>query len=234
MRRRVLASMGKPLPYDERLDYISSTGSCRIETNVVPQFPFIFEAEYRNDVAKPDRYLCAMFQDSGNFRWYCCSVNDSVWYAACGSNPGGIKQFNDGSFHRIRSEFSESGGKFFVDGLKIQDFTCDFAGTPTMTLWLFDRHIFRDDGFYYACIGSLKNARITSGGVLVRDYIPCLKNGHAELYDSVNGVFATRHGEFAAPVSSRGGGTKCLTSSSRSWWRSRASRLTSHRWEVAA
>lgn len=76
----------------------------------------------------------------------------------------------------------------------------DQSFTSPVSLYLFAANVNGDAGVYTPM--ALRYCKIWENGVLVRDYIPAIDNGHIGLWDNVSGSFFAdaAGGEFIAPI----------------------------------
>ena len=170
---RFFLMTGMP-PYDSRLASLTSDGKAYIDTGFVPTVDsdIRVKAECGNDVAP--------FGVSQ--RAYLFRNTDTGWFCGFAGNTTGSFTISPKSTAAQEYWLNSTGA--YIDG------TCRFAFDPTSfsgststTLTLFAR---KDNGLSSVnkqgnC--TIYSAQLHDGGELVHDYVPCVKDGVATMYD---------------------------------------------------
>ena len=175
---RFFLMTGMP-PYDSRLASLTSDGKAYIDTGFVPTVDsdIRVKAECGNDVApfgvSKRAYL---FRNTDEGLWYCGFAGSTT-----GSNTTGSFNFRPNT---AAQEYWLNSTGAYLDG------TCRFAFDPTSfsgssstTLTLFARKAYDSPSVNKQGSCTIYSAQLRDGGELVHDYVPCVKDGVATMYD---------------------------------------------------
>ena len=170
-------------PYDNRIEYLESTGTQYINTGIVPDGATgisIKLAAYDNT----DSYAVGLRDTSSNTRW-CIGHSTSGWYWGYGS------YLNSGT--RITALAVDSklnwmtDGKFYVsDGLSEKEYTLpDLSFTPSNNIRLFGSA--GVSGTYTKWSGKIYSVQISQGSAIIMDLIPVRIGLTGYMYDKISG-----------------------------------------------
>ena len=175
---RFFLMTGMP-PYDSRLASLTSDGKAYIDTGFVPTVDsdIRVKAECGKDIApfgvSKRAYL---FRNTDEGLWYCGFAGSTT-----GSNTTGSFNFRPNT---AAQEYWLNSTGAYLDG------TCRFAFDPTSfsdptltTLTLFARKVDGSSSVNKQGSCTIYSAQLRDGGELVHDYVPCVKDGVATMYD---------------------------------------------------
>ena len=173
---------GKEMPYGTACSFIRATGAQYVDTGVVPDAKT--EIVLRMKLVGKNTIPSFGVEDA----FYCFGSPNQFW-GFFGAN-GSFAWTNDNDWHTLR--FGPNGA--FIDGVE----KLPASGIlPTMehekhgrTLPLFGRIRLSDGKIAWLQDDmSLALAKIVRDGVVLRNYLPCVKDGVAGLYDQVSRQF---------------------------------------------
>ena len=179
-------------PYAKRLEYIESTGTQWIDTQVRGKVGVETEMDVAC-VTMNDNTILGCRKDGGDTRFYPVHWANSKWWK--GWLRGGVywstsPEITIGQKYHVRSVFKSGTQAFYVDGVS--------KGTPTtetssfdsgINMYLFAANKYGTDVFQQAK-ARVYSAKIWLDGDLKRDFVPCKdENGVACLYDLVSGAY---------------------------------------------
>jgi len=176
-------------PYDVRLKSLrSASAGPYIDTGLVPTT----NTDIRVTAYHPGD--TAPFGVEGKFYLFCNNPQEATghWYSGF---FGAIGSYNLKNIPNHPYEHWLNATGAYVDGYCVAAFDpAQITTTTTSTLTLFAR---RGDGT--STVGkqgdcTIYSAQVRESGVLVHDYIPCLKNGVATMYDRATGNFCSNAG----------------------------------------
>lgn len=180
------------------LPYIASSGTQYINTGVIG----------KNGI---DVELCVFFTESfsdWHFLLGSCLANADHSYII-GINAlrtitiqRGTNIWYDASYtFNLNTDYTIKivGTHLYINGEDVCSVS-DQSFTSPVSLYLFAANVNGDAGVYTPM--ALRYCKIWENGVLVRDYIPVIENGHAGLWDNVSETFYSdaSGGEFIAPT----------------------------------
>ena len=190
--RAFLACKEPSHPY-EQLSSLSSNGDDDkhgqyIDTGIVPDGTTKIElrAKRLNKAGNCEFGVYAkyyMFQTLGD--------TGAIWYMFLGSdgNVAKVANLNDLQPHTL--VFGPDGG--YVDNKTVVAGPLTATNTTDLTMTLFARRVDKET-VKKRISAEISYAKIWQGGKLVRDYIPCEKNGVGYFYDLVEGKFYENEG----------------------------------------
>ncbi|MBR1608874.1 MAG: hypothetical protein IJ678_04580 [Kiritimatiellae bacterium] len=209
-------------PYAKRLEYIESSGSQWIDTEVRGKAGVEAEIDVAC-VTMGDNTVLGCRKDGGDTRFYPVHWANSKWWK--GWLRGGVywSQTADialGTRYHVRSVFKSGEQAFYVDGVS--------KGTPTSETSTFDSgldmYLFAANqygsGVFQQAKARVYAAKIWLDGVLQRDFVPCEdENGEACLYDLVSGEYFRNGGSgtFAKGSEMPAGFTVAAASAACNW-----------------
>ena len=192
---------------DKFVRYVESTGSQYVDTGVTGRYNTRIEMQFEwMNIAEQMMLGCGDWSDSTRF--YACYCLNSDGNIATGqssyekvvytniANSTWNSWFEKNRVYDYAIEFTAKDGdgnstrKIVIDGIKFRNETTAAVDTGK-NLYLFAHN--RGSEVRYYSKARCYRLRIwqgtTAGGeqVLVRDFIPCMKNGRAGLYDAVSG-----------------------------------------------
>ena len=178
--------------YDKRLEYVSSTGTQYVDTGIIGSSNTVIEIDMAGLSAVAN---VAMFGaiNSENRHFMAMRYNNALRfiYGTSGSS-GDISvpiSFGEHTRHQFRFSVSDGGNvKIDVDGVNKVDVDTGISSTTGLPMFLFGCN--RDSSFTYPATMSIYGCRIWKDGNLVRDYIPCMKDNRAALFDTVSHTLA--------------------------------------------
>ena len=184
-----------PHPYDHAIEYLESTGDQYVDTKITMRNPDSAELKFQTDTV------------SANTGIFGARTAANVNNIAIGHTPtmGVVLDYGTGSAYEDYRVFSGAGkaGTFEVylgpDRRQLDSETVHAVNNEVwpdspvklrteQSAYLFGRHDSSGLGWKAAKI-KLYFARITRFGRYVRNFIPCVKDGTARLYDAVNNIF---------------------------------------------
>lgn len=185
---RVLWKSADGFPYDREVAYVRSSGKAYMLTDWIPtrQTDVTVAGRADNDVC-----LTGM---SGDFYFFRPTAFYYGFFGQAGSFGGNVDM---AAFHTLR--LGPEGA--FLDGeRKAGPFTeTTFTDTQKSLPLPFRRN--RNTGWVEKTGNAwIQSAQIRERGELVRDFVPCVSNDVAGLYDRVHGVFHASVGEAAFDV----------------------------------
>ena len=177
------ANISLPTGY-ARLRYIQSSGSLDyIDTGIYPDQNTTIEIDYQfTEISAQQR----LFGARGDL-WLEMYINANLKYAFNYKNTSSNSKSTgvDVAAGRQVLKFDGYNKVITLNGAQIADLSgYTVTNTASSTLGLFAPNTTYANKAYF----KLYSCKIYSSGVLVRDYIPCIYNSVAGLYDLVNGV----------------------------------------------
>ena len=185
-----------PIGYTE-VNFIKSTGTQYINTGVIPSQAsddLVVEMKYALSSASISSTDNMMFgatdqTDAGGFSFYFDVTSSKKAYMRTYAKTTGsyiVDTFYD-DYPSGTLKFSKDG--LYVDDVFVASSTPTIEGDLTYELYIFGRN--RDDVFNLPCPFTLEFCKIKKNGVLVRDFIPCIRDedGEVGLFDMVNKAF---------------------------------------------
>ena len=181
-------------PYDTLLDSLQSThtgttGGPYIDTGFVPNT--------NSDIRVKAKYSVDMAPFGiSSMVYFCCTENHPVtsgihWYGFFGDATSISSLPYGGNPH----EYWINASGAYLDGICRKTFDSSlFTRSTTHTMPLFGRRDNSDGIVKKQGPCTIYWAQIRQDGVLVRDYVPCVKDGVATLYDRVNQTVCTVEG----------------------------------------
>ena len=182
-----------PHPYDKAIAYLESTGDQYIDTKITMRYPDSAELKFQTDTVSVNTGIFGARTAAG-------SMNISVGHTA---SMGVVLDYGTGVAYEDYRTSSGAGtsGTFevyigpdrrqldseTVHALSPKEWT-DSTLATAQSAYLFGRHDASGLGWAAAKI-KLYSARITRFGLYVRNFIPCVKDGTAKLYDAANNIF---------------------------------------------
>ena len=187
------------LPYDHLVQGVASDGSlqCYVNTNYKPKGG---ETSIAVDfsVAELDNQYFFGTQHSGSFT-FCGYIagTSKKWSYACNDGAGDWKNANleataGRAVMTLDSTVVEDGvpkSRFSIttsSESKVAESTEARTKLANYTLTLFGRHS-SASAIDRGCAATIHSCSMTNLGVCVRDFVPCVSNGVAGLYDKING-----------------------------------------------
>ena len=170
---RFFLMTGMP-PYDSRLASLTSDGKAYIDTDFVPTVDsdIRVKAECGNDVAP--------FGVSK--RAYLFRNTDTGWYCGFAGNTTGSFTISPKSTAAQEYWLNSTGA--YIDGICRFAFDpTSFSGSSSTTLTLFARKTDGSSSVNKQGSCTIYSAQLRDGGELVHDYVPCVKDGVATMYD---------------------------------------------------
>ena len=181
---------------DKWVRYVESTGSQAINTGITGRYGTKAEMRVEWMTLDDNSFAGARTSGSGNDRLYLChSGGNGAILTGCGEWKNCQKNGKNCFYelnrrYTVVSEFSEKTSDntmqntVTVDGVKVYDASAPAFDTGR-SIAIFGCMVGGSPGYFSKarCYGF----KIWQDGNLVRDYIPCVKNHRAGLYDSVTG-----------------------------------------------
>ncbi len=251
MRRRVLASLGKHLPYDAEVEWLKSSGTQWIDTGIASQNNLVHEFRFDETESNNQRMVFG-FKEGNN--WYSPGMNDAHWggswfYVDFAGGETRIYNFYYPNRNGIyKFAFIDGNAYFNFNG--VTKWTSSAVGTYDGTARSLVFAVCRNGVPSLNAIGRMLWYRLSKSGIMLRDFIPVRftnERGETEgaMYDRVSGQLFRNAGTGAFVIGPDkvstevvvGGGTKCLTPRRLYRRSSRPSaRFCAHTsaWEVAA
>lgn len=173
--------------YDKRLEYVSSTGTQYVDTGIIGSSNTVIEIDMAGLSAVAN---VAMFGaiNSENRHFMAMRYNNALRfiYGTSGSS-GDISvpvSFGEHTRHQFRFSVSDGGNvKIDVDGVNKVDVDTGISSTTGLPMFLFGCN--RDSSLTYPATMSIYGCRIWKDGNIVRNYIPCMKDNRAALFDTI-------------------------------------------------
>ncbi len=178
-----------PDVYDHEIEYIENTGTCYIDTGIKGSGSQKVECEFM-PIQKTSGYNCVY-----GARTTAGTKDDGIYIYSNNSNNNINKQYiayntqytvNTASTININTKYKivQDKGTFILDGNVIQTYTNATFICPTATIFIFDGNNNGTRGNYNGYF-RLYSFKIWNDDVLVRNYIPVVKDNIAYLYDTV-------------------------------------------------
>lgn len=176
------------LPYDAEIEYLESSGTQHINTNIVPTANTGIRADvYRN--TSNDLYIVGCRNDSGNTRWGICQVNR--YYAGYGTNTTETTVYNT----RAVLDLNYKNDKNFI----VRDYSTlsvdNTISLPTLSFTpLYPIYLFGGGGYAWTQSwgkfnGRIYSAQITQSDTIVMDLIPVRIGQVGYMYDKITNKF---------------------------------------------
>ena len=181
-----------PHPYDKAVAYLESTGVQYIDTKITMRYPDAAELKFQSDTVTANTGIFGARTAAAN-------KNISVGHTA---SMGVVLDYGTGDDYADyrESSGSKASGVFEVylgpdrrqidvgDIHKLNDKKWTDSLSTAQSAYLFGRH--DTSGMEWAAAKiKLYSARIIRFGLYVRNFIPCVKDGTAKLYDAANNIF---------------------------------------------
>lgn len=176
----------------QRVEYIESTGTQYIDTNVLVKNATGIAADIlftnQADQIFIGRQSCMQLGSNNGF----------IYFGWNGINTlSGDRPYAIDVKHNYKLNYKNN-RKALLDDLEDPNYVLDFATLETTTQYpitIFCRHETNGNKLYFSSI-QLYSLRITDGETVIRDFIPCYRKADSVigLYDVVNGVFYTNSG----------------------------------------
>ena len=181
-----------PHPYDKAVAYLESTGDQYIDTKITMRYPDAAELKFQSDTVTANTGIFGARTAAAN-------KNISVGHTA---SMGVVLDYGTGDDYADyrASSGSKASGVFEVylgpdrrqidvgDIHKLNDKKWTDSLSTAQSAYLFGRH--DTSGMEWAAAKiKLYSARIIRFGLYVRNFIPCVKDGTAKLYDAANNIF---------------------------------------------
>ena len=193
-RRRALLGIRKgllPQQY-QQVEYLESTGTQYIDTDVVPnnETGFCLIASFPEVVNDIYRFGC---KGSGaENRFVVATASNSIYFGFNGIVPNGGKwNILANCFYKLELNFFNS-RYADVDNRSPYYWGYPWGSIPYSAL-MFGRN---NSGNISASAQRIKECKMTQGNKLVRDFIPCYRkaDNKAGMYDLISGEFYTNQG----------------------------------------
>ena len=174
------------LPYDYAVEYLQSSGKEYFDTDVVRASTISAELDIKVDSAANGATDLFGFRQSGvNCMFWCSSGRKFA--INFGSHDSGYVNACDLSVRcRIRNDNSNI---YYNDELVYTGSVQSFTGGSAQTLVMFAAKTSAQNVENRQLAGKLYGLKIWDGGALVRDYVPCVKDGLVGVWDNVNSTF---------------------------------------------
>lgn len=179
----------------QRIEYLESTGTQYISTNIIPNSETGIGVKYLiNDIQ--DRYMVGLRDTTGDTRWcigtsFASSGSSGIYY--------GYGTFNDGlrpsstSINNIHTSFlNYFNSKTFIIDNYSYNIPNSLSFIPQNDIRLFGSSGI--NGSYSSWIGRIYECKITQDNELICDFIPVRKNGVGYMYDKISGLFFSNKG----------------------------------------
>ena len=189
---------GEPDYYAQWLQSNGASDTC-IDTGIIGCPETKVEVKFQWKAIQDRRLFCAA--RGGNYFHVSCGPNGEMWFRS-GSSPvamdGGT--YTADTDYTIISDVHASSQTYTVIGpfgtITTNDTQTALDERPA-TLFVFGEHYSRSSGSFSKA--RLYYMKIWQGGVLVRDFVPGIKDGDGCLYDRVNGkCYFSRYGGLTA------------------------------------
>lgn len=177
--------------FDYRIEYIENFDTCYIDTGIKGSGSQKVECEFM-PIQKTDGYNCVY-----GARTTAGKKDDGIYIYSNNSNNNVNRQYiayntsyaaNITSTINVNTKYKivQNKGTFILNGTVVKTYTDATFTCPTATIFIFDGNNNGTRGNYYGYF-RLYLFKIWNDDVLVRDYIPVVKDNIAYLYDKVSG-----------------------------------------------
>ncbi len=183
------------LEYYKKIEYLESTGTQYINTNIIPNSKTGIVVKYLiNDIQ--DRYMVGLRDTTGDTRW-CIGTS----FASPGSSGiyYGYGPFYDAtrpsstSVNNIHTSFlNYFNSKTFIVDSYSYNIPNSLSFIPQNNIRLFGSSGI--DGSYSSWIGRIYECKITQDNEIICDFIPVRKNGVGYMYDKISGLLFSNKG----------------------------------------
>lgn len=175
----------------QQVDYIESTGTQYIDTNIIPDVNTKLEANFAITNTSILNYMgSALNNGKGFFEFGMTTTGQASALFSVDLGDGAIiPDYADNNYHT----YYVSNGLQKVDEVEGTNSITSFTGTM-LSIYLFRRHIEWEGTSY--CYAKLKYCKIWQGENIVRDFIPCYRKSDNAigLYDLISNSFFTNAG----------------------------------------
>lgn len=177
-------ALAADFPYDQIIDSVRGSCTAYVDSGIVPDATTRVVTEYRFD-----GNYAVLFGLEGSPAFYIQWMNNGdlkahyAYFGASKKTPYADTNVQDGGWHVLDLGY----GGVVYDGVQYEEAFTGMAGTAEYTLPIFCRKT--STGAIQtgkAGASSIRSMQIYKGGVLVRDFRPCMKNGEAGLFDAVS------------------------------------------------
>lgn len=171
-RRRVMGG-GKSLPYDYEVEYLQGDGASLIDTGVNMQQLIVAQYTFQLTTISGIFMIFGVYTDNNNSARAQIYINNGTW-----------KDYNLNNLTTTGTNFSANANINTVYNLTSS--TRNILASD-LTLYIFGRNPI--NGTAWAGYNKMKLFKLTmtSNGVLVRDFIPVVKDNIGYMYDKVSG-----------------------------------------------
>ena len=174
---------------DYYVTYVQSTGDQYIDTGVNAAGPFKAEMEMAWDVLEEDKcFLGAMNTSPSTIRFFAPHYYSKKWALGYGadSSLASVAPTKGYRYH-VEISLAKDSQTMDIDGVRVVDKTQTNDYDLNRTAYLFALN-------HQASVRCYSKAKcywlkIWQGGELKRDFLPCVKNGEACLYDKVSETY---------------------------------------------
>lgn len=170
-----------PLPYDAEVEYLQSSGTQYIATNVIPTSSTGMSLDFQRSVTN-DTFYMGMRNGTGDVRFVIAGASNRHYvgygkvYSLTNSNNFNRNEVALNLYNSRKATFNGDGNSTSLNTLPF---------TPNRPIYIFKANDAVNSTTPCAC--KVFGAKITEGNTLVHDFIPVRKNGVGYLYDKVSG-----------------------------------------------
>ncbi|MBO7685754.1 MAG: hypothetical protein J6V72_05190 [Kiritimatiellae bacterium] len=200
---------GKALPYAKRVEYISSTGGCYINTNklINPTDVVYLDLQFNTRTPPDNQAMQNGLWDTGSGQPYIVFTsqqNEFFGYTSKYRSNACRIGSSDTSRHTIK--FDLAGDALYKDGVKVSGFGAGIEKTSTVPFYLFARNL-RGTGAQHFCSERMFAFYISNANEKTMDLIPVIDlEGQAKMFDLVSGTYPAHYGTFTPGPEIGGGG----------------------------
>lgn len=176
--------LNKQLPYDYEVEYLESTGTQYIDTGVLANVTSSRSIKSEIDCKSSNEGdLSTLAARLGSNRLYLLHLY-SGWCIGYG-NYYNSKTLYDKYRHIITTEFEVGKQVLEVDGTAVIQKNENYDVITNLNFYLFACNY--DGNVRYATFSTIYSCKIFANNVIVRYFIPVVKNGVGYMYDKVSG-----------------------------------------------
>ena len=178
-----------------QVDYIQSSGTQYIDTELVGNVPLEFSGEFIPTDLSAYNYLVG--SRDGDYRLFGLGIRDTKvpFYVINNSFNDANMSLTENTKYSFKTYLSNGLQRLYINDIIVKGTTFTTTSTNTKNIYLFTLNM-NGTPSEQCFIGKLYNFKIKENDVLTRDFIPCYRNSDNEvgLYDLVNNVFYTNQG----------------------------------------
>ena len=178
------------------VEYLESTGTQYIDTGVIGKTGLSINVKVSSTTIEDSNLIGATLGVGGNYTRFFMTYYNYKLRIGYGSYTDPVS-VSSGTTYDFKWEAIKNTQALYVDGTKVYTGTNTNTYNTGLTMYLFGRHSVYDGSETankYCMTGKIYYCKIWDNGTLIRDFIPCYKDGTPGMYDKLNDVFYQNEG----------------------------------------